>query len=110
MQVKNRQSNRQLLTNKNYTAWSALAVAQHSLLKSWHANRRLACAVMLLPASLLLSACATRVPVPCEPLPVVSRPVPQYPLPTTSYSLTAQERIESWRLKLMGTSSIYESK
>ena len=109
MQTKNRQSSKQRLTNANYTAWSKLAVTQHSLLKLWQENQRLVCALTVLPLSLLMSACATRAPVPCEPLPVALRPALQYPLPTVSYSLTAAERMESWRLKLASTLSTYES-
>ena len=110
MHMKNRQSLKQQQTNANYTAWSKLAVAQHWMLKSLRENQKLGYALMLLPASLVLSGCATQAPKPCEPLPVVSRPALQYPLPTISYSLTAQERIETWRLKLMSTSSTSSSK
>ena len=107
---KNRQSLKQLWTNKSYTAWSRGAVLQHSLLKSWRANQRLCCALMLLPASLSLTACGHNPPVPCAPLPPASRPALQYPLPTTSYLSTYQADTERARLKLMSTSSIFESK
>ena len=110
MHTKNRQSNKQLWTNRSYTVLSKLAVVQHSLCKSWQENQKLGYALMLLPLSLSLGGCATQAPKPCEPLPVVSRPALQYPLPTISYSLTAQERIETWRLKLMSTSSTFEFK
>jgi len=109
MQVKNRQSNKQQQTNANYTAWSKLAVAQHWALKSWHANRRLACALTLLPASLLMSGCAGPRIKPCVQPELISKPALQYPLPPVSYSLTAAERIESWRLRLTSISSTSSS-
>lgn len=105
MQFKNRQSRRQQLNNASYIALSKLAVAQHSLLKSWQENRRLAYALTVLPLSLALSACNHLPTQPCEPLPPVTRPAPQYPLPSVSYSLQAQERIETWQRKLMNASS-----
>ena len=107
--MKNRQSLKQQQTNANYTVLSKLAVAQHWMLKSWQENRRLACALMLLPASLLLTGCKTLPPAPCvQPAPV-SRPALQYPLPTVSYSLTAQQDIETWLQKQINTSLIFES-
>lgn len=108
--MKNRQSLKQQQTNANYTAWSKLAVAQHWMLKSWQENQRLGYALMLLPASLVLSGCATQAPKHCEPLPVVSRPALQYPLPTTSYLSTYQADTERARSKLMSTSSTFEFK
>lgn len=103
----NRQSPKQLLTNRNFTVWSKLAVAQHWLHKSWQENQRLACALMLLPASLLLSACAGQPTRPCEPLPQVSKLALQYPLPPVSYSLTAQQDIARWQSLLTNTSSTF---
>lgn len=105
--MKNRQSNKQRLNNANYIVLSKLEVAQHMLLKSWHAHRRLACAVMLLPVSLLLSGCNTLPTQPCEPLPPTTRPVPLYQIPSVSYSLQAQTDIETWRLKLTNAASTY---
>lgn len=110
MQNKNRQSNKQQQTNASSIALSKLASARRLALKSWQENRRLACALTVLPASLLLSGCKTLPQAPCEPLPLATRPVPQYPLPTVSYSLTAQQAIERWQQKLTSTSSTFESK
>lgn len=107
--MKNIQSKQQQLRNANYMLWSKFAVARHSLLKSLQENRRLACALMLLPASLLLTGCKTLPPAPCvQPAPA-SRPALQYPLPTVSYSLTAQQDIETWLQKQINTSLIFES-
>ena len=100
MQVKNRQSKQQQQTNANYIVWSKLAVAQHWMLKSWQENRRLCYGLMLLPVSLLLSACNHLPTQPCEPLPPTTRPVSQFPLPSVSYSLQAQENIEAWQKRL----------
>ena len=110
MHTKNRQSNRQRQTNASYLAWSKLAVAQHWALKSWQENRRLACALIVLPVSLLLSACNHLPTKPCEPLPPTTRPVPLYQAPSVSYSLQAQTDIEAWRLKLTNAASTFESK
>lgn len=109
MQVKNRQSNKQRQTNANYTAWSKLAVAQHWALKSLQENRRLVYALMLLPASLLLSGCKTVPQALCEQPAPVSRPVPLYQIPSVSYSLQAQTDIETWRLKLINAASTSSS-
>ena len=107
--MKNRQSPKQQQTNANYIVWSKLEVAQHWMLKSWHANRRLACAVMLLPLSLALSACNHLPTQPCAPLPPTTRPVPLYQVPSVSYSLQAQTDIEAWRLKLTNAASTSSS-
>ena len=107
--MKNRQSLKQQQTNANYIVLSKLAVAQHWMLKSWHANRRLGYALMLLPASLLLSACNHLPTKPCEPLPPTTRPVPLYQVPSVSYSLQAQTDIETWRLKLTNAASTSNS-
>jgi hypothetical protein len=109
-QMKNRQSLKQQQTNANYMLWSKSAVAQHWALKSLHANRRLVYALMLLPASLLLSACNHLPTQPCEPLPPTTRPVPLYQIPSVSYSLQAQTDIETWRLKLTNAASTSSSK
>ena len=108
--MKNRQSKQQQLRNANYTAWSKFAVAQHWMLKSLQENRRLACALMLLPASLLLSACNHLPTQPCALLPPTTRPVPLYQIPLVSYSLQAQTDIETWRLKLTNAASTSSSK
>lgn len=97
---KNRQSRQQQFRNESYIVWSKLAVAQHSLLKSWQENRRLACALIVLPVSLLLSACNHLPTKPCEPLPPTTRPASQFPLPSVSYSLQAQGDIEAWQKRL----------
>ena len=110
MHTKNRQSLKQQQTNENYTAWSKLAVAQHWMLKSLQENRRLVYALMLLPASMLLSACNHLPTQPCEPLPQTMRPVPLYQVPSVSYSLKAQTDIETWRLKLTNAASTSNSK
>ncbi len=107
---KNKQSNRQHQTNANYIVLSKLAVAQHWMLKSLQENRRLACALMLLPASMLMSACNHLPTQPCEPLPPTTRPVPLYQIPSVSYSLQAQTDIETWRLKLTNAASTSSSK
>jgi len=108
--MKNRQSLKQQRTNANYIVSSKLAVAQHWMLKSWQENRRLGFALMLLPASLLLSACNHLPTQPCEPLPPTTRPVPLYQIPSVSYSLQAQTDIEAWRLKLTNAASTSSSK
>ena len=104
------QSKQQQWRNANYIVWSKLAVAQHWMLKSWQENRRLGYALMLLPASLLLSACNHLPTKPCEPLPPTTRPVPLYQVPSVSYSLQAQTDIETWRLKLTNAASTSNSK
>lgn len=110
MHTKNRQSLKQQQTNENYTAWSKLAVAQHWMLKSLQENRRLAFALIVLPVSLLLSACNHLPTQPCAPLPPTTRPVPLYQVPSVSYSLQAQTDIEAWRLKLTNAASTSSSK
>lgn len=57
--------------------------------------------VTLLGLTLVLSACATPSPVPCDPLPPISKPVPDKSMPSVSYSLSVQTWLEQWRLKLM---------
>ncbi len=110
MHTKNRQSPKQQQTNASYIVLSKLAVAQHWMLKSLQENRRLVYALMLLPASMLLSACNHLPTQPCEPLPPTTRPVPLYQIPSVSYSLQAQTNIEAWRLKLTNAASTSSSK
>jgi hypothetical protein len=57
---------------------------------------------MLLALVVFLSGCATHLPVPCEPLPLISMPVPPKSLPSVSYSLEVQTWLEGLQQKLTG--------
>lgn len=64
----------------------------------------LAYAVILMALVLLLSACTTLPPKPCEkPAPVI-KPALQQPIPSESYSASLALQLTAWQKKLMATS------
>lgn len=70
---------------------------QRRLLRRW---LQIAFVLTLIALSVLLSGCATRLPVPCAPLPPISKPVPDRSLPSVSYSLQVQTFLEASQQKL----------
>lgn len=94
--------------NAKYLAWSRQEAFKCSLRRTMHASAKASFALMLLPLSLLLTACAAPSTVPCSP----PAPTPPFvltqPLPPQSYSLTASERIKSWQKSATGTSATSE--
>ena len=103
MQTKNRQSNRQLWLNRNYTAWSKSAVAALSLRKMRRAHARLLCAVMLTVPVMLLTGCAHNPTPPCKAPEAVTMPALSQPMPKQSYSLSAQQSFKRWQGMLTDT-------
>ena len=57
-------------------------------------------AVSLILSAVLLSGCATKSTLPCEPPTPVTMPVPSQPEPAVSYLLSAQTDILTWQAKL----------
>ena len=69
-------------------------------------QRRIVLGFWLLSAillGLLLMACATPQPLPCEPLASPLMPAIQTPPPKQSYLLSAQTEISTWQLRLKAT-------
>ena len=65
---------------------------------------KLLCASLLLLPALNLTGCASSQPTPPGVLPQLPPPPSlTTPLPPVDYSLTAAQRIKTWRQKLMGT-------
>ncbi len=95
--LKNRQSKQQQLRNKRYMIWSKSAVLALSLHKTLHANVRLLCAAMLMPAAMLLTGCASNPTLPCKTPEPLMLPALSQPLPKQSYSISAQESIKRWQ-------------
>jgi hypothetical protein len=72
--------------------------AQRRLLRKW---LLIAFVLMLLGSTVLLSGCATRLPVPCDPPIQTSKPVPDMSPPSVSYSQQVQNFLEESQKKLM---------
>ena len=89
--------------NKSYLEWSRNAALESSLRRMMLANVRLSYALMLLPLSLLLTACAGPSPVLCRQPAPVQMPALTEPLPQQSYSRSASENFNRWQKKLTGT-------
>ena len=96
MQTKNRQSNRQLWLNRNYTAWSKSAVAALSLRKMRRAHARLLCAVMLTVPVMLLTGCAHNPTPPCKAPEAVTMPALHQQPGLVSHSTSVQQNIKRW--------------
>ncbi len=63
---------------------------------------------ILIVLVLLLTACATKLPAPCEMPPPPLRPALSEPLPLESYAQQLQRAIDSWRKKLIATPATSE--
>jgi len=89
--------------NESYMRWSRSAALESSLRRMMLANVRLSYALMLLPLSLLLTACAGPSPVLCKEMTPVVMPALTEPLPQQSYSRSVSESFSRWQKKLTGT-------
>lgn len=73
---------------------------QSSWLRTMRRIAWLLFAVSLILSVALLSGCATKSTLPCEPPTPVTMPVPSQPEPAVSYLLSAQTDILTWQAKL----------
>lgn len=89
------------LSSVNLTASRNVKLTQSCERKTLQRTVLWYCVGMLLLLVLLLTGCATTSTPPCALQPPVLMPATDTPLPSVTYSLQAQQDIESWRRRVM---------
>lgn len=95
--------NRHWLTSDAQQRRLFAALTTRSRLRARQRRVMWACVLMLPVCVVLLSACTTPPPEPCETLPLPKPPALSEPLPSQSYSTQWRQLVESLRQKLTGT-------
>jgi len=95
--------NRQKL-NESYMRWSRSEALKSSQRRMQRDCASASYAWMLLPLSLLLTACAAPLPVTCRQPEMIPMPALTEPLPPVSYSLSAVRAIQRWQAAVIDMS------
>lgn len=94
--------------NASYMRWSRSEALKSSLRRMTQDSVKASFALMLMPLSLLLTACAAPSTVPCGQPALTPQFVPTQPLPPQSYSLSAAQLIHRWQRLATGMSPTSE--
>jgi len=94
-----------LKLNASYMQWSRSAAMESLMRRTQRDCVNASCKLMLLPLSLLLTACATPSPVVRRQPEMIPVPVLTEPLPPVSYSLSALRNIQRWQAAVLDMSA-----